>query len=202
MRLPLCLQLGVLAFDDSTLLAQIKQLLQAQQRASDAAKRWRRKKSTATGATEMVPVIWVAETDMRHGWTQYQAKQAKPDDHTWRDGLRELQLQIPSADVAWISPQFLEGAIPFYKDKTFRRRSVECILAKMGAQPSAQDRPPGDDVGRAASAPTVLAGARVAETDTRTTSVRAVGESTLTRQKASSEPEPEPEPEAEAESDV
>ena len=185
-------------FDDSTLLTQIKQLLQTQQRASDAAKRWRRKKSKATGGTESVPVIWVAETDMRHGWTQYQAKQAKPDDHTWRDGLRELQLQIPSADVAWISPQFLEGAIPFYKDKTFRRRSVECILAKMGAQPSAAEPPLGDDIGRAASAPAVPAGARVAVTDTRTTSVSfgGVEESTLTRQKASSEPEPEPEPEA------
>ena len=44
-----------------------------------------------------VNVVWVAETDMRHGWMDDSAAHAE---HGWRDALRSLVAQHVSADVA------------------------------------------------------------------------------------------------------
>lgn len=77
-----------------------------------------------------VRLVWVAETDMRHGWQQY----TQMGLHGWRDALIELTSGTGFNDVASaIRNRNFAAVIPYYKDSAFRRVSIQQILEALGA---------------------------------------------------------------------
>ena len=75
-----------------------------------------------------VNVVWVAETDMRHGWMDESAVHAE---HGWRDALRSsLVAQHVSGDVALAVHA---SVVPFYKDSLFRTVALQLMLQGLGA---------------------------------------------------------------------
>jgi hypothetical protein len=129
-------------FDDSEFVAGLKELLKERQQAANAAKRLRR--GFMVGGAERLPIVWVAESDMRHGWSEYQnADWEGRKEHGWQDALRDLQTHIAEEHPefftnGWIKPETFDEVIPFYKDLTFRKQSLAIILKKIGAQQMAE----------------------------------------------------------------
>lgn len=118
-------------FDDDVFVQSLAVLLQRRQLESDGSSR-------GEGGEASLPIIWIAETDMRHGWSQHASE--RPNDN-WRDAL-ECMKQHPKVQHLCSSEllpaDVFEGAlVPFYKDKCFRDVSLREILREMGAFPVA-----------------------------------------------------------------
>eukprot|EP01043_Picozoa_sp_COSAG02_P073081 COSAG02_NODE_14055_length_1316_cov_1.515201_1_plen_186_part_00 len=84
-----------------------------------------------------VNIVWVAETDMRHGWVESWSNHS-----SWRDALQHMCSIVPAH---WYEQGLLQHAafdrvIPFYKDKAFRQVSLQCIIERMGAHRNTSDR--------------------------------------------------------------
>ena len=121
-------------FDDSAFVSGLKALLQERHQAGTLGK----DVNTPEACPAQLPIILVVESDMRHGWSQYQAFDPEGrKDHGWQDALRDLQTRIDSEffTKGWISAQMFEHVIPFYKDLSFRNKSLACILKQIGAKP-------------------------------------------------------------------
>jgi hypothetical protein len=86
-------------------------------------------------AEPLVRVVLVAETDMRHGWSAFEA--ATPDHSGWRDALAALCARVPARyyEQGALRPGTFADVIPFYKDKVFRDVSYALILQAIGAAP-------------------------------------------------------------------
>lgn len=82
-------------------------------------------------------VVFVAETDMAHGWSQLQAERSISD---WSDAVRHLKNnQTPASYFeahGGVSSAMFDDVIPFYKDRAFREVSIQCILERLGATQS------------------------------------------------------------------
>jgi hypothetical protein len=86
-----------------------------------------------------VKILWVAETDMRHGWKEAMAHHA-----SWRDAVMAMCSAIPT-DCAPTQAALLAALqadtesdasiIPYYKDGAFRRVSLSRILRAIEAEP-------------------------------------------------------------------
>jgi hypothetical protein len=83
--------------------------------------------SCGSNGTSRNCVITVAETEMKHGWSEFEA--VHPEHNGWRDGIQAATRVL---NPTW--PIVLAEAIPFYKNKAFRKVSLRCILDKLGAQ--------------------------------------------------------------------
>ena len=129
-------------FDDPVFVSGLKALLQERHRAIRVAGALRKGVNAAEASPAQLPIILVVESDMRHGWSQYQAFDREGrKDHGWQDALRDLQTRIDSEffTKGWISAQMFEHVIPFYKDISFRNKSLACILKQIGAMPMDAD---------------------------------------------------------------
>ena len=80
-----------------------------------------------------VTVEWIAETDMRHGWSEFMA--ANPNNSGWQDAVSHSCRLIPAKyyEKGAVRPGTFDRVIPFYKDKAFRDVSLQCIIERMGA---------------------------------------------------------------------
>lgn len=134
-------------FDDADFVRGLKEILQKRDDAAGAAKGFLKlmaaqKTGADAGMGGSMPIIWVVESDMRHGWQNYQnADWDARSNHTWRDGLKDLKTHIPAEfwQKEWIKPEmFGDEVVPFYKDSCFRSKSLACIAKAMGAKPSAE----------------------------------------------------------------
>jgi hypothetical protein len=86
-----------------------------------------------------VKILWVVETDMRHGWNE-----AMANHHSWRDAVMALCGAIPDGSVSTREALYAAlqadtesdlAVIPYYKDKAFRRVSLSRILRAIEAEP-------------------------------------------------------------------
>ena len=81
-----------------------------------------------------VIVLWVAETDMRHGWMVDSTTDAE---HGWRDALSSLtsaQHVSDFSDVALaIRAHDFASVVPYYKDSPFRTVALQLMLQGLGA---------------------------------------------------------------------
>ncbi len=127
-------------FEDSEFETGFKKLLKERQHATMVATKLRKGKRVPEAGSTQLRIIWVVESDMRHGWSQYQSSDwERRKDHGWQEALRDLQASIAENTEfftqGWIRSEMFEGVIPFYKDAAFRKKSLACILSQIGAKP-------------------------------------------------------------------
>jgi hypothetical protein len=127
-------------FDDEKFVGDLRGLLKERQQAIEVATRLRPGLRVPKASSTQMPIIWVVESDMRHGWSNYQNSDwERRKDHGWQDALRHLQASIAENSVfftqGWITAEMFEGVIPFYKDAAFKNKSLACILKEIGAKP-------------------------------------------------------------------
>ncbi len=80
-------------------------------------------------------ILFVAETEMAHGWTVFNALR---ENSSWSDGVDWLKGKVPAEYFeakGGLTPAMFDtvNVIPFYKDWAFRLVSLQSILHNLGA---------------------------------------------------------------------
>ena len=94
---------------------------------------------TIRDPAKSLSIVCVAETDMRHGWSEHASEHANDN---WQCAVSRLASHPVFIDFCrrgWLDSMLLHNCIPFYKDKCFRDVSIQQILISIGAQSDAPD---------------------------------------------------------------